>query len=65
GREEEWRGFPFSSFLLFLSVCLFCFGLIFKRKYSFGWHCRGKGRIWRDWELSGIEVHDVKFPKSQ
>lgn len=26
---------------------------------------RGDGQIWRDWEVSGIEVHDVKVPKNQ
>lgn len=24
---------------------------------------KDEGWIWRDWELSGIELHDVKFPK--
>lgn len=23
----------------------------------------GGGRIWRDWEASGISLHDVKFPR--
>ena len=47
-------------------LLLFCFnflvwiGLIFF-KFSFVGHCRGKGRTWRDWEVSGIRVHDVKF----
>lgn len=28
--------------------------------------CRkGERPIWKDWEMSGIGVHNVKFPKSQ
>lgn len=26
---------------------------------------KGGGRIWKDWEMWGIGVHDVKFTKSQ
>lgn len=26
---------------------------------------RGGGQTWRDWEMSGIELVDVKFPKNQ
>lgn len=31
-----------------------------KKKYY-----KGGGRIWKDWEMWGIGVHDVKFTKSQ
>lgn len=26
---------------------------------------RGRGQMWRDWEVSGIGLHGVKFPKAQ
>ena len=28
-------------------------------------HCKGEWWIWMDWEMSGIGVHDAKFPKNQ
>lgn len=27
--------------------------------------CKGRGGIWRDGEMSGIGIHDVKFTKNQ
>lgn len=26
---------------------------------------KGRGRIWKDWKMNSIWVHDVKFTKSQ
>lgn len=26
---------------------------------------RGEGWTWKDWEMSGVGVHDVTFPKNQ
>lgn len=26
---------------------------------------KGGGKIWKDWEMKGIGVHDVKYPKNQ
>ena len=58
-------------------VCMFvlfgeivCFLIIFYFYYFFfiflwGGHYKGEGQIWRDREMSGIGVHDVKFPKNQ
>lgn len=36
---------------------LFCFQLIW------GAYCRDEWQIRRDWEVSRIGIHDVKFPK--
>lgn len=33
--------------------------------FLLGVRCRGEGWIWRDWEVSRIGVHYVKFPKNQ
>lgn len=40
---------------------LFCFELILGRGLIEG-GCRGKGRTWRDLEVSEVGVHCVKFP---
>lgn len=47
-----------------VGFCLFCFNYFFK---IFFWErlygC--EEQIWKDWELSGIGVCDVKFSKNQ
>lgn len=57
--------FWFLFVLINIFICIFYFYYFFS---SFAGWCRcykGKGWVWRDWEMSGIGVHDVKFPKSQ
>lgn len=67
GNEGEAKTFYVFCFVL-VFVCLFdCFVLsqLDFLKVSFGGHCRDEGKIWGDWELSRIRVHDMKFPKNQ
>lgn len=46
---------------VFLFVCFsFNLGGFFWEVMMQGW-----GAIWRDWEVSWIRVHDVKFPNNQ
>ena len=30
-----------------------------------GGGCKHGGKTWKDWEMSGIGVHAVKYPKNQ
>ena len=53
-------GFLFFSLCLFILVGLIFF-LIFVCRNCF----RKEERIWRDREVNGIGVHDVKLPKTQ
>lgn len=39
--------------------------LIFILYFRLGGDYKGGGRIWENREISGIGVHDVKFPKDQ
>lgn len=39
--------------------------LIFILYFLFGGDYKGGGRMWENREVSGIGVHDVKFPKDQ
>lgn len=57
GQTEEWVG----PFFVCVSI-LFCFELICWWGFRGAYH-RGKGRIWRDWEVRGIGVHDVKLQR--
>ena len=54
--------FEFFVFLLF--VCMFVL-IWFGMGFFIGWSLLGEERIWRDWKMSRIGVHDVKFPKIQ
>lgn len=36
----------------------------FGRGFLWGGCYRSEGLIWSGWEVSGIRVHDVKFPKN-
>ena len=33
--------------------------------YFLGEGYKGRGQIWKNWEMSGIEPHDIKFPKNK
>lgn len=74
-RQKRWR-----SEVGFLFVCLDCFWFFRTFKYLFlvfilffllffkfsfeGKHYKGKEKIQRNWEVGGIGVHNVKFPKN-
>lgn len=64
---QEWSVFHLllcflSFFFLFFSVA-YCFTFF----WALLWrgHCKSKGQIQRDREISGIGVHDVTCPKNQ
>lgn len=48
-------------FVLFLLL----FALIFFLIFFWGTTEAERGRLWGDWEVSRIEVYDVKLPKNQ
>lgn len=43
------------------------FGVCALFSFSLIWEgcCGGERRIWRGWEMRGIGVHNMKFPKTQ
>lgn len=60
--ERSWRGRKDKGkSVLFGWFNLVWFRLVF---LIFFWG-KGKGQIWRNWEMSGIGVHDRKFPRNQ
>lgn len=63
--------FWFSGFFFFLlfNVCwlivllVFLFYFYFFLSFPLGGHYKGEKQTQRDWEISGVGEHDVKFPK--
>lgn len=37
--------------------------LVFVCSFKIFFWCRGEGRIWENWEVSRVKVHDVKFQR--
>lgn len=77
GRQQSWRSewilvmLLFALFVLWL-IFLFAFFFIFIFIFYYlffiplGWgHDKGERQMLRDWEMSGLGLHDVKLTKNQ
>lgn len=48
--------------MYFFSILIY---ISFYFLFSFGGRFKGEGWIWEDWEMGGIGVHNLNFPKNQ